>query len=116
MLENTDEKLAQLIEKLQDTGFANAPEFIEGVVRAEYYDGLVQVIGAGSFGLLFIFGLVGFGFALVKEWEGAAMASFFATLLGFLLALVLSTAGNPWLKLLDPEAAVYQWLMRGLVN
>ena len=113
-MEKTDEKLASLIEKLQDAGFTQVPEIIEGAMRGIQWDGTLQLGFFGLFaGLFLILGIV-FLSGLAKEDEDMVIVGSFGTAISLILLILTGTADNPWLKVFDPQAAIYQRMVEGL--
>ncbi len=112
-MEKTDEKLASLIEKLQDAGFTQAPEVFDGAVRAIYWDGVVQLGAAAVAAGLFLLSLALVLLGCLKDSEATAAVG---ALMFLLMAAITSAAENPWLKVFDPEAAFYQQVLKGLLG
>lgn len=115
-MEKTDEKLASLIEKLQEAGFDYAPEVIDGAIRAMYYDGLVQLIAAATFATIFVISVVLVIFSLVKDNSDVGVLGIIGAVVCFILASTTLFIGNPWLLVFDSEAAFYQQLMSGIIK
>ena len=113
-MEKTDEKLASLIEKLQEAGFAQAPEVIDGAIRAIHWDGLVQLgVAGGVFGLLLVSIIVLlYGLNVGKDETAGAGAA--GAVLCLVISLIANLQNNPWLRTFDPEAALYQQIIKGL--
>ena len=116
-MEKTDEKLAGLIEKLQDAGFAQAPEVIDGAIRAIYWDGTVTIVWAAlwTLGTLFLLAvLCKWGKKIIGD-SGDAFAALVVVNVGLLfITTLVSLIGNPWLKVIDPQAAFYQQIMESI--
>ena len=115
-MEKTDEKLASLIEKLQDAGFAQAPEVIDGAIRAIHWDGVLQLGFAGLFAGLFLASIVLLFYGLTKENDEMGIAGGIGTVLFLFLMGIVGSAGNPWLQVFDPEATLYQQIISGLLG
>ena len=116
-MEKTDEKLALLIEKLQDVGFAQAPEVIDAAIRAIVFNGTLQL----GFGVLFLVlsclmvALLIYG--VHKDIEGLQIAGKIWTILFLPIMIALWAVENPWLKVSDPEAWLYfKMLSKILLN
>ncbi len=119
-MEKTDEKLASLIERLQEAGFAQAPEIIDGAIRAIYWDGLVQIGYAGFFAILFLgaVGILLWGLLDDNDSRGTNKVVSSIVMGGVFLFVILlvGTKDNPWLRMFDPEAALYQQIVEGLLG
>ena len=113
-MEKTDAQLASLIEKLQEAGFGSAPEVIEGAIRAIQWDGTVQLWTVAAFGAVLVLSFIGIIISFVKDWEGFGGATIAAFIGSFILGLIAATTGNPWLKVFDPKAALYQRIIEGI--
>ncbi len=113
-MEKTDEKLASLIEKLQDAGFTQVPEIMEGAIRGIQWDGTLQLGFFGLFAGLFLISGIVLLSGLVKENEDMAIPGFVGTAIFLILLVLAGAADNPWLKVFDPQAAIYQRMVEGL--
>ena len=112
-MEKLDQSLATLVEKLQGAGFEQAPEVIDGAIRAIYYDGMLQL----SFALFFtiiLLGLLVLLFIGVFNNDGGVYIGILGSL-GCLILIIIWSANNPWLKVFDPQAAFYQQIMKGIL-
>ncbi len=114
-MEKTDEQLASLIEKLQEAGFKQAPEIIEGATRAIYLDGVVQVVFASTFILLFVIALIILMVGVNRKNEDLVIFGMFTSVPLFLLFSLVASLGNPWARLLDPEAVLYHGILNRLL-
>ena len=113
-MEKTDEKLASLIEKLQDAGFAQAPEVIDGAIRAIHWDGTIQLGFVTLFFGLLLTSLILLIYGVHKEDGNMVGVGGFGAAVNLFFALLLGTAHNPWLKTFDPQAALYQQIIEGI--
>lgn len=113
-MEKTDEKLASLIEKLQEAGFAQAPEVIDGAIRAIHFDGVLAITGALIFGALFLVSVLTVLYGASKEDSNLVGTGIIGSAIFLLLAVLTGSIRNPWLKMLDPEAALYQQIIKGI--
>ncbi len=106
-MEKTDEQLASLIEKLQEAGFAQAPEVFDGATRAIYLDGIMQVIATTVLVTLLVIavGLVVTG--AVREDENVLIIGVTCSPFLLLFTAMAGMMGNPWAKVFDPEAVFY---------
>ncbi len=106
-MEKTDEQLASLIEKLQEAGFAQAPEVIEGAIRAIYMDGVMQVVITIVFIVLLAIavGLIIIG-AMLDNDDTVTFGVVCSPFL-LILAVAFGTISNPWARVFDPEAVFY---------
>lgn len=114
-MEKTDEAVAGLIEKLQDAGFTQAPEVIEGTIRAIAWDGTLQLWAGFGFMSLFGIFLAMFIYFLTKDSEDGVFVSFWCWLFSLIIGGLILVLGNPWLKVFDPQAAFYQQVMNGIL-
>ena len=115
-MEKTDEKLANLIEKLQDAGFTQAPEIIDGAIRAIHFDGVLAVTGALLFGALFLVSLITLLYGATKDNDVLMGVGAIGSIFCLILTIIIGSARNPWLKMFDPEAALYQQIVKGLLQ
>ena len=114
-MEKTDEKLAILIEKLQDAGFAATPEVLDGAMRAIYWDGIVQLAGfCILIILLFMFVGLTIHSAMLRK-DDFAFFGFLGSIGCTILLLIIGTSDNPWLKVFDPQAHLYQQIIQGIL-
>ena len=113
-MEKTDEKLASLIEKLQDAGFAQAPEVIDGAIRAIHWDGVIALGFVTLFFGMLLASLILLIYGAHKEDGNMVGVGGTGAAFSLFLALLLSTAQNPWLKTFDPQAALYQRMIEGI--
>ena len=116
-MDKTDEQLATLIERLQEAGFAQAPEVINGAIRAIQGDGYMQL---GVFGLLVLLLMVCVlifvgSLSGEKDHESLAVTSLVGGFFTLVFLLVFGTIDNPWIKVFDPEASFYQQLIEGIL-
>lgn len=115
-MEKTDEKLATLIEKLQDAGFSQAPEIINGAIRAIHFDGVLAVTGALLFGALFLVSLITLLYGATKDNSNLIGVGGIGSFFSLILTIIIGSTRNPWLKMIDPEAALYQQIIKGLLQ
>ncbi len=113
-MEKTDEKLASLIEKLQDAGFAQAPEVIDGAIRAIHWDGVIALGFVTLFFGLLLASLILLIYGARKENGDITGVGAVGAMVSLILALLFGTAQNPWLKTFDPQAALYQQMIEGI--
>ena len=113
-MEKTDEKLASLIEKLQDAGFAQAPELIDGAMRAIHWDGVIQLGFVTLFLGLLLSSIILLIYGAHKENADMMGVGGVGATVNLVLSLLLGTAKNPWLKTFDPQAALYQQMIEGI--
>ena len=113
-MEKTDEKLASLIEKLQEAGFAQAPEVIDGAIRAIYWDGLVQVTACVVIVIIFCLAVLTVIYGIRKDEDWASIVGGIGSLTMFFLAMIIAFTNNPWIKFFDPQAALYQRIIEGV--
>lgn len=113
-MDKTDEQLASLIEKLQDAGFTQAPEVIDGTLRAIYADGIVSLVFLGLFAAMFLAALILSVYGAVNNIKKLPELGAIAALISFLFTIIFST-DNPWLKVFDPQASFYQQLVEKLL-
>lgn len=112
MLEQLDEKLAAVVEKLSVLGLENAPDVIEASIRAERWAGVTQLAWCGIFTVaagLFIWGATSPGDEDVYNPAGRGIMGWLAA---FCItgALLTGLVGNPWLGAFDPQALFYSRL------
>jgi len=112
-MNETDTVLAKLIERMQEAGFAQAPEVIDGAVRAIFLDGVYQL----GFMALFVCLLAFF----IGAWiQGIKADKVIVQKFGYVggafsfCFFILWSVGNPLVKVLDPQAALYQEIVSGL--
>jgi hypothetical protein len=103
-MEKTDIAVASLIEKLQDAGFEQAPEIIDGTLRAIYADGIMSLMFIGLFTGILLISLV------LLTQSKTQKIGVIGTLVG-LPNLIIWSASNPYLKVFDPAASFYQDVM-----
>ena len=115
-MEKTDEKLASLIEKLQEAGFAQAPEVIDGAIRAIQFDGLLALVGAGVFAALFLISIITLLYGATNNNGDLMGVGRFGSVVTLILTMMIGSIGNPWLKTFDPEAALYQHIVMSLIG
>lgn len=113
-MEKTDEKLASLIGKLQNVGFAQVPEIIEGAMRGIQWDGTLQLGFFGLFAGLFLVSGIMFLNGFVKKNEDMTITGGVGTFIFLLLLTLTGITKNPWLKVFDPQAALYQRMVENL--
>ena len=113
-MEKTDEKLAAFIEKLQEAGFTQAPELIDGAVRATYADGVVSIVFLIIFAVMFVVFLNMFMKGVQSRNNNTQKAGAVGALLNVLFIILWST-NNPFLKFIDPQASLYQKILNGIL-
>ncbi len=119
--ENLDLTLSLFIDKLRQAGFEQAPEVVDGAIRAIYWDGVMQV---SAFVVLVLLTLVCvilvltglFSIRLKNNGQNdpaVGIGAIGCTVCGF-AAVLAGTGANPWLKVFDPQAAFYQQIMEAV--
>lgn len=113
MLEHTDEKLASLIEKMQQAGFDNAPQVIEGATRAIMWDGLVCLVAGTVLLLCGLFCARHVGAHIKKKSptdneDVVAVVTLVAGAVSLIFSIPMLLIGNPWMAVFDPSAAFSQ--------
>lgn len=114
-MEKTDKQLASLIEKLQEVGFEQAPEVIEGAIRMIYLDGMLQLTIAGILLGITLLLITLFVWGIQEDKDAAANFGGFGGFFFLVVLIITSSAGNPWAKVFDPEAVLYYDLMKNIL-
>ena len=122
LLGATDDAVANLIAKMQEMGFDQAPAMFEGVIRKIALDGMIGMTSGVMFACLFIL----FMCSLFKgctiecnkkdERDGSAWI-IVGTIGGFvsLISTIINIAHGTIIKFLDPEAWFYMNLFNKLL-
>jgi len=119
-MEALDKKLAELVEKLSDAGFDNAPEMIELGAIALYWDGVIQLVFFFIALLIFLAALGWLLFILGSPEEEETNGHLkqrnedhfekqfmgWASLIWFIIMFMIGVIRSPWLKVIDSKAAL----------
>ncbi len=116
-MEQLDQSLSTLINKLQAAGFEQAPEVIAGAIRAIYWDGIMQLGTAIILFVLFLcfIGGIFMGLRENRTDDSVIFISSLGAICTGLMASISLLSGNLWLKVFDPQAALYQQIMKGIL-
>lgn len=111
-MDKTDGQIAELLKKLGDVGFDNAEAFLEAAMRGTYWDGVVQLSVFGVLTVTIVIAIALLIWSFVKDNELWPFCIAYSAFVG-LIAIITALAENPWLKVFDPEAALYKAILVG---
>ena len=111
-MEELEGKLVELLDRAEELGIEIAPDVWDAPLRATYFDGAVA-IATGS--LILIVSLAVSTVLVVLErkdpLQDYIVPAVGVGILGTLLGIIPLVAGNPWMKVFDPQAALIQKLL-----
>jgi len=116
----TDAAVANLITKMQEMGFNQAPDMFEGVVRKITIDGIVNVSAGGFFFVLFLLFMWSLmkGIKIESDNQDGCPYIFVGIIAGVIsisISLLITFSNSAIVKFLDPEAWFYAQLFNKLL-
>ena len=105
-MEKLEQKIVDLLGRLEEAGVQLGPDAFDALVRGAYINGVAELAGAGLLVFVACFSLRVSVRAAKKNEDGAAAFGFLAGFLSSAVLIIQMLGSNMWVKVLDPAAYV----------